>query len=143
MSDEMSAGYAGDPSRDPAFDPTATSGEVEALRRRLDDHGALLRKMQTQVGQLAESLATIVSTGRRRERTLNLNSFVAYVLFTVLLGGGALLLYRTRVDELVAARDRAVTERTALSERARQLQEEMAGRDDAAQRAYAYWKLLH
>src|SRR5690242_15959604 len=129
MSDEMSAGYAGDPSSDAAadagFELPATSGEVEALRRRLDDHGTLLRKMQTQVGQLADSLATIVSTGRKRERTLNLNSFVAYVLFTVLLGGGALLLYRTRVDELVAARDRAVSERTALSERASQLQEEM------------------
>jgi tetratricopeptide (TPR) repeat protein len=138
MSEEMASIAA-----DPSVETTATAGEVDALRRRLDDHGAVLRKTQTQLGQLADSLATIVAGARRRERTLNLNSFVAYLLFTVLLGGGALLLYRTRVDELVAARDRAVAERTALGERARQLQEEMAGRDEAGQRAYAYWKLLH
>lgn len=135
MSDETPPFATGDGTGDGA-------GELDALRRRLDDHGTLLRKMQAQVGQLTESLATLVAHGRRRERTLNLNSFVAYVLFTFLLGGGALLLYRTRVDELVDARDRAVTERTALGDRAKELQEELAARDSAGQRAHTYWQLL-
>jgi tetratricopeptide (TPR) repeat protein len=145
MSDENPPGGAGASSIElysGAGDDLAHVDELDALRRRLDEQGSVLRTVQSQVGQLAESIAAMVAAGRRRERTLNLNSFVAYVLFTVLLGGGALLLYRTRVDELVEARDRAVGERTALGNRAKELQEELAARDVAGQRALAYWQLL-
>jgi len=82
---------------------------LDALRRKLDDQAAQTRRTQDQVTQLAESIAALVSAGRRRSRWLNLNSFVAYLIFTVLLGAGTLVLYRNRADELVEARDRAFT----------------------------------
>src|SRR6266568_3187351 len=53
------------------------------------------------VATLAASLKEVVTRQQKYERGLNLNSFVAYLLFTVLLGGGFALLYRSR-----AGRDR-------------------------------------
>src|SRR5262252_8260002 len=84
---------------------------LDALRRKLDDQAAQTRRTQDQVTQLAESIAALVAAGRRRSRWLNLNSFVAYLIFTVLLGAGSLFLYRSRADELVEAREHAIGER--------------------------------
>jgi tetratricopeptide (TPR) repeat protein len=84
---------------------------LDGLRRRLDDQASQTRKTQAQVSQLAESLAAFVELGRRRSRWLNLNSFVAYLVFTVLLGGAFFFVYQSRARELVISRDRAVTER--------------------------------
>ena len=123
-------------------DQSASGTEIDALRRRLDEHGTLLRKTQQQVGQLADSVAALVAAQRRRERGVNLNSFIAYLLFTVLLGGGTFLLYRTRASELVGGRNRAIEERDATRKRAAELQESLATRDSAAQRAHAYYQLL-
>jgi tetratricopeptide (TPR) repeat protein len=91
---------------------------LDGLRRRLDDQAAQTRKTQAQVGQLAESIAALVEAGRRRSRWLNINSFVAYLIFTVLLGGAFYFVFQSRARELVASRDRAVSERDrAVSER--------------------------
>ena len=60
---------------------------LDGLRRRLEDQATQTRKTSAQVTQLAESIAALVEAQRRRSRWLNLNSFVAYVMFTVLCGG--------------------------------------------------------
>lgn len=91
---------------------------LDALRRRIDDQAAQTRKTQAQVGQLAESIAALVEAGRRRSRWLNLNSFVAYVIFTILLGGAFYFVFRSRAHELVSSRDHARVERDqAIAER--------------------------
>lgn len=85
--------------------------ELDGLRRRADDQATLLRKHQAAVTQLADTVAALVTLGKKRNRWINLNSFVAYVLFTVLLGGAMLVVYRSRVRELEAGRALAIAER--------------------------------
>lgn len=98
----------------PATDADAEGWQLlDALRRKLDDQAAQQRRTHDQVQQLAESIAALVGEQRKRSRWLNLNSFVAYVIFTVLCGAGAYALYWSRSHELVEARDRAVNERDA------------------------------
>ena len=84
---------------------------LDGLRRKLEDQASQTRKTQAQVTQLAESIAALVDLGRRRSRWLNLNSFAAYLIFTVLLGGAVYFVYRSRASELVTTRDRAIAER--------------------------------
>src|SRR5450432_843502 len=84
--------------------------DVDALRRRIDEQGALLRRNQTTLTQLAESVGKFVEIQRKRERRWSTSSFVAYILFTVLLGGGALIIYRTRSADLERARNDAMTD---------------------------------
>lgn len=130
---------------DPAAVPTEAEvivAELEALRRKVDDNAALLRRNQLALTELAESVGKMVAQQRRRERSFTLNSFVAYCLFTVLLGGAFFALYQNRADELVADRDRARDERKVATRRADDLAAELATRDQAAADAHAYWKLL-
>ncbi|MEZ4401885.1 MAG: hypothetical protein R3B06_17785 [Kofleriaceae bacterium] len=131
----MEALPADDPSDDRAVD-------LDALRRRLDDHGTTLRKTHKALGELAESVGRLVTEQRRRDRWISVNSFVAYLLFTVILGGAMLVLYRSRSGELVRARDAAVAERDLARGRARTLDEQVAARATADQRAYAFYQLL-
>jgi tetratricopeptide (TPR) repeat protein len=113
------------PKTDPGTEPGQASAPVddgwallEGLRRRLDDQGAQTRKTQAQVTQLAESIAALVEAGRKRSRWLNINSFVAYLIFTILLGGAFYFTYQSRAHELVAKRDKALIERDrAISDR--------------------------
>lgn len=84
---------------------------LDSLRRKLEDQASQTRKTQAQVSQLAESIAALVELGRRRSRWLNLNSFAAYLIFTVLLGGAFFFVYQSRASELVTTRDRAIAER--------------------------------
>src|SRR5689334_16590858 len=86
---------------------------LEGLRRRLDEQANQHRKTQTQVTQLADSIAALVSVQQRRSRWLNINSFVAYLIFTMLCGGAFYLLYQSRARELVGDRDRVTGERDA------------------------------
>lgn len=116
--------------------------ELETLRRRLDDHGALLRKNQQALGELAESVGRMVTGQRRRERWINVNSFVAYLIFTLVLGGAFLTLYRSRARELVHARDAAVQERDEARTRARVLDETLVRRDAGTRSAFEYFQLL-
>ncbi len=116
--------------------------ELEALRRRLDDQGNVLRKNQQALGELADSVGRLVTSQRRRERWINVNSFVAYVLFTVVLGGAFLTLYRSRANELVRGRDGAVSERDLARSRVKTLEDELAGRQQAVQKAYGFFQLL-
>lgn len=126
--------------------PVASDGEgfalLEALRRKADDQASQGRKTQQQVTQLAESIGALVEVQRRRTRSLNLNSFVAYLIFTVLCGTGSVLLYRSRASELGEARDRAERERDLATKRADEAAATLAARDKAAADAWTVYELL-
>src|SRR5215468_12060012 len=115
---------------------------LENLRRRLDDHGAQGRKTQAQVTQLAESIAALVAEQRRRSLWLNVNSFVAYLVFTLLCAAGCYLLYRSRAHELEAARDQAVTERDTAVRRADEALARAVAREAADTKAWEIYQLL-
>lgn len=120
----------------------ALRDEVDSIRRRLDEQGALIRRTHTAVTSLAESLGKVVVSQRKRERWLNLNSFVAYTLFTVLLGGGFFMLYHERAGDLSAARETAVEERDSARTEVGRLREEISERDAAEKVAQEYYALL-
>ena len=115
---------------------------LEGLRRRLDDQQVSQRATQTQVTQLAESIGALVELQRRRVRWLNLNSFVAYLIFTLLCVAGFFVLYRTRATELVAARERAAGERDTAAKRADDATARLAAREQAEGRAWEVYQLL-
>lgn len=116
--------------------------EVAELGRRVDALGALTRKSQAAVTSLAESVGDLVSRHRRGERRLHLNSFIAYVLFTVLLGGAFFALYRTRAGNLVRERDNAIAAYDATRHKVQALEDELAAREESSQAAYKFLDLL-
>jgi tetratricopeptide (TPR) repeat protein len=116
--------------------------ELETLRRRLDEHGTIGRKTQQALSEMAESVGKLLVSQRRRERWLNVNSFGAYLLFTLVLGGAFLTLYRSRAKDLVTGRRAAITERDAARTRAKALEDQLAARDQGSARAFAYYQLL-
>lgn len=115
---------------------------LDGLRRRLDDQAAQTRKTAAQVTQLADSIAALVADQRKRSRWLNLNSFAAYVVFTMLCGGAFYFLYQSRARELVGARERAVIERDAAVRRADDATAKTTARDAADAKAWETWQLL-
>jgi tetratricopeptide (TPR) repeat protein len=115
---------------------------LDGLRRRMDDQAGQARRTHDQVQQLAESIAALVSAQRRRTRWLNLNSFGAYVLFTVLTGAAAFALYTSRAGELVDQRDRATADGAALKVRADAAEARSAARDAADAKAAEAWELF-
>ena len=115
---------------------------LEGLRRRLDDQAAQGRKTQTQVTELAESIAGLVEQQRRRSLWLNVNSFVAYLMFTMLCGAGCYLLYLSRAKELTAARERAVSERDAAVRTADDATLRAVAREAADNKAWEVYQLL-
>jgi tetratricopeptide (TPR) repeat protein len=115
---------------------------LESLRRRLDEHVAQGRKTQAQVTQLAESIAALVAEQRRRSLWLNVNSFVAYLVFTLLCAAGCYLLYRSRAHELGAARDQAVTERDTAVRHADEALARAVAREAADTKAWEIYQLL-
>lgn len=115
---------------------------LESLRRRLDDQAAQGRKTQAQVTQLAESIAALVAEQRRRSLWLNVNSFVAYLVFTLLCGAGCFLLYRSRAHELTAAREQAIGERDAAVRHADDALARAVARESADTKAWEIYQLL-
>jgi tetratricopeptide (TPR) repeat protein len=115
---------------------------LDGLRRRLDEQANQSRKTQSEVRQLAESIAAMVQQQRKRSRWLNVNSFVAYVMFTLLCGGAFYFLYQSRARELVADRERVITERDAAVRRADEAIKKTAARDAADTRAWDAYQLL-
>jgi len=115
---------------------------LDALRRRLDDQASLTRKTQGQVQQLADSIAALVEVQRKRARWLNLNSFVAYLVFTLLCGGASYFLYESRARELVASRDRVIAERDSAVRRADEATAAASARDAADAKAWETYQLL-
>lgn len=124
-------------------DPVAELAvEVDGLRVRLDEQGAVLRRTHQAVVGLAESVGKVVAHQRRRERGVSLNSFVAYMLFTLLLGGGFFMLYSARAGDLVAARDAALRSRDEIRTQLRALEGDLDARERAAATALEYYQLL-
>lgn len=112
------------------------------MRRRLDEQGALVRRISIAVTSLADSLGKVVAGQRKRERWISLNSFIAYTLFTVLLGGGFFMLYSQRAGDLVSARDAAVEERDAVRGQIDDLSARLNQRDEDEKLALEYYQLL-
>lgn len=123
-------------------DATDLQVELEGVRRRLDDHALLLRKTQQGLTELADSVGKLVTDHRRQNRWASANSFVAYLLFTAILGGAMLVLYRSRAGELVRARDSAVAERDLARSRAKTLDDQLTARTAADKQAFEYYQLL-
>lgn len=129
-------------------DPTGAASDadgwalLEGLRRRLDEQANQHRKTQTEVRQLADSIGALVSEQRKRSRWLNVNSFVAYVMFTLLLGGAFYLLYQNRARDLVGDRERTISERDAAVRRADEALAKLAARDAADAKAMEAFALL-
>jgi tetratricopeptide (TPR) repeat protein len=129
-------------------DPTEPSPDadgwalLEAMRRRLDEQVTQSRKTQVQVTQLADSIAALVAQQRRRSLWLNVNSFVAYVMFTILCGAGCFLLYRSRASELAVARDQAIGERDTAVRRADEATVRSVAREAAGIKAWEVYELL-
>jgi tetratricopeptide (TPR) repeat protein len=115
---------------------------LESLRRRLDDQAVQGRKTQAQVTQLADSIAALVAEHRRRSLWINVNSFVAYLVFTILCGAGCYLLYRSRAHELSVVRDQAVGERDAAVRRADEALARAVARESADTKAWEVYQLL-
>ena len=115
---------------------------LEGLRRRLDEQANQNRKIQTQVTQLADSIAAMVTQQRKRSRWLNVNSFVAYVIFTLLCGGAFYFVYESRRREVVADRDRVKTERDTAVRRADEAINKSVARDAADAKAWDAYQLL-
>ncbi len=116
--------------------------ELSELRLRIDDLATVSRKTQLAVSGLADSVGTLVSTQRRRERRVSLNSFIAYTLFTVLLGGGFFLLYDARAGRLLAERDAATSERNRANARVGELSADLNIRKKSTKAAYEFYALL-
>jgi tetratricopeptide (TPR) repeat protein len=130
-----------EPAADPAPDADGWA-LLEALRRRLDDQATQGRKTQAQVTQLAESIAALVAEQRRRSLWLNVNSFVAYLVFTILCGAGCYLLYRSRAHELTGARDQAIGERDQAVRHADEALARAVARESAEAKAWEVYQLL-
>lgn len=141
--DAIDAAVAGPPRHIDITDPVSELVvEVDVLRVRLDEQGAVLRRTHQAVVGLAESLGKVVAHQRRRERGLSLNSFVAYTLFTLLLGGAFFMLYTTRAGDLVMAREAALKSREETRARLRALEGDVEARERASATALEYYQLL-
>ncbi|MEO6773272.1 MAG: hypothetical protein ABI467_09635 [Kofleriaceae bacterium] len=115
---------------------------LDALRRKLDDQAAQTRKTSTQVQQLADSIAALVGEQRKRSRWLNVNSFAAYLMFTLLCVGAFYFVYQSRSHEVVSARDRAAADRDDAVRRADKATAKLAARDAADAKAWDTWQAL-
>ncbi|HRC56811.1 MAG TPA: hypothetical protein PKU97_12850, partial [Kofleriaceae bacterium] len=146
------AGGSADPSveQEPALVDDAAStppgwadgaSELAALRRRLDDLSSQQRKGHATTHQLAESIAALVAGQRQRLRWLNLNSFIAYVIFTLLLGAAFYTLYARRADALGAEQRALLQARDEATARAERASASLLSSQQSSQRALAAYEL--
>lgn len=115
---------------------------LDALRRKLDDQAQQQHKTRAQVQQLADSIGALVAVQRKRSQWINLNSFVAYLMFTLICAGAFYFVYQSRVHEVVSARDHAAADRDAAVKRADEANQKLAARDAADQEAWDVWQLF-
>jgi tetratricopeptide (TPR) repeat protein len=132
------------PHTDESPDTEAAEGWalLDGLRRRLDEQANQNRKTQNEVRQLAESIAAMVQQQRKRSRWINVNSFAAYLIFTLLCGGAFYFLYQGRARELVADRDRVISERDTAVRRADEALKKTTAREAADAKAFEAYQLL-
>ncbi len=136
-----------DRGRAPSYPGTVGDGEqpgdlrveLKTLRARVEEQTALQKRAADAIRRLAESL---VARKRGYEKLLSLNSFAAYALFTLLLGGGFYLLYQSRVGDLIDAEREATAERDSAKERAAALTEELEAARAASKEAHGFFELM-
>jgi TolA-binding protein len=116
--------------------------QLRDLRRDVAEAQTVAIRTGNAVTTLAASLKEVVQRQSRYDSGLNLNSFVAYVIFTALLGGGFYMLYDTRAARLVDERNQAIRQRQQAVDEAAEARQELAARDAAQRKALDYWQLL-
>lgn len=116
-------------------------GQLAQLRRKLDDLSSQQRKSHTAVQQLAESVAALVTAQRKRLRWLNLNSFVAYLIFTVLLGTAFYMVYLRRAGAIGGELAQLTAQRDAAVKRADLATAELTVSKDRSQKALEVFQL--
>jgi tetratricopeptide (TPR) repeat protein len=115
--------------------------DLRALEERLESLAERLSSIEeggarAGAGDVVAAVRDLAQGMRRQDRVLSLNSFVAYLLFTVLLCAMFFFLFRGRADDVAAERDRAAAARDAAQARADASARQLAARD-AADRASA------
>ncbi len=115
---------------------------LEALAERVSEIGQSRDQSDDTVSTLASALSDLVGRMRRQDRLMSLNSFVAYALFTVLLGAAFFMLYRSRATDLERERDQAQHGLIAAEERGQNAVRELAARDAAEKGATEIYEML-
>jgi TolA-binding protein len=118
------------------------TADTGAGRRELAELHAITTRTHNAVATLGASIKEVIVRQQRYERGLNLNSFVAYVLFTMLLGGGFYLLYRARAAGFATERDAAIRQRDDAVAQAQAAHHEVEERDDGAKKAAEFYQLI-
>ena len=115
---------------------------MEALAERVSEIGQAQDQSDDTVATLATALSDLVGRMRKQDRLITLNSFVAYALFTVLLGAAFLMLHRSQAGDLERERDQAQHALVAAEERAHGATRELAARQAAEKAAADIYELL-
>lgn len=116
--------------------------EIKELRAVVEDHTEAIDKTLDASSQIARAMETLAQRNKSQSWAGQLNSFVAYVLFTVLLGGGFYVLYQSRSAALTKARDEALESASEARARARELQDSQVERKRSARAAADYYRLI-
>ncbi len=116
--------------------------EIKELRDVVEDHTEAIDKTLDASSQIARAMEVLAQRTKSRNRAQQLNSFVAYVLFTVLLGGAFYVLYQSRSASLTTARDEALASAQEARARARDLQDSQVDRKRSARAAAEYYRLI-
>jgi TolA-binding protein len=116
--------------------------EINELKSAIEDRTEAIDKTLDASSQIARSMEELVLRQNTKNRFQQLNSFVAYILFTLLLGGAFFVLYTSRSASIVAARDEAKDAAKEARARARELQDSQVGRKRSARAAADYYGLI-
>ena len=115
---------------------------LEALAERVSEIGQAQDQSDDTVATLAGALSDLVGRMRRQDRLMTLNSFVAYALFTVLLGAAFLMLHRGRAGDLERERDQAASALVAAEERADKATRALAARETSEKSATEMYEMI-
>ncbi|MCP4444692.1 MAG: tetratricopeptide repeat protein [Myxococcales bacterium] len=116
--------------------------EIKVLRGVVEDHTEAIDKTLDASSQIARAMEVLAQRQKSRGRAQQLNSFVAYMLFTVLLGGAFYVLYLSRSAAITQARDEALESAKEARARARDLQDSQVERKRSARAAAEYYRLI-
>jgi TolA-binding protein len=116
--------------------------DLKDLKIAVTDRTDAIDKTLDAASQLARSMEELVQRQKRRERLLQANSFAAYLLFTLLLGGGFWVLFNSRSGDLVAARDEARASAAEAREELRALQDNQLERQAGEVAAVEFYELV-
>ena len=117
-------------------------GEIRSVHREIAEVHTVAARTQNALATLGGSLREVIARQDRYERGLNLNSFVAYLLFTLLLGGLFLLQYRSRAERLVTDREQALRSRDTALQEATAVRVKLDAREKAEKSALDFWALI-